>query len=89
MILFAEPMPSNITQRHAPGHSTSVVVCSDPSWDTIHSDQIPSNVNYLLIANTNITEISAGAFSTKDIMILHMTYNPLETIHSEGRKYFS
>lgn len=77
-------MPSNITQCHAPGNSTSFVVCSDPSWDAIHSDQIPSYVNYLLIANTSITKISEDSFSTKDIMILHMTYNPIVKIDNEG-----
>ena len=45
-------MPSYITECHAPDNSTFVVVCADPSWDAIHSDQIPSNVNYLLINNT-------------------------------------
>ena len=80
-----EPMPSNITDCKSAGNTTSVVVCADSSWETIHSDQIPPNVNYLLVANTNITTISQDSFSSKAIMILHMTYNPLERIESEGR----
>ena len=77
-------MPSNITECKAPGNTTSVVVCSDSSWDTIHSEQIPSNVNYLRIANTRVTNISEDSFSSKAVMILHMTSNPLEKIDSEG-----
>ena len=82
-------MPSNITDCKSAGNTTSVVVCADSSWETIHSDQIPPNVNYLLVANTNITTISRDSFSSKAIMILHMTYNPLERIESEGRILFS
>ena len=81
-------MPSYITECHAPDNSTFVVVCADPSWDTIHSDQIPSNVNYLLINNTNVTNIHEDSFSTKDIQILHMTHNPLENINIEGENCF-
>ena len=39
-------MPSNITDCQAPLiNSTFFVVCSDPTWDEIRSDQIPSNAN--------------------------------------------
>ena len=83
-------MPSYITECHAPNadHTTSVVVCSDPSWNAIKSWQIPSNVNYLLIANTSVRTISNDSFSSKDVMILHMTYNPLEKIEPEGKYFF-
>lgn len=79
-------MPSYITDCQAPLiNSTFFVVCSDPTWDEIRSDQIPSNVNYLLIDNTNVTTISKDSFSSKNIMILNMTNNPIERIHSDGK----
>ena len=79
-----DPMPSNITECVSAGNTTSLVVCADESWETIHSDQIPPNVNYLLIADTNVSTIGKDAFSSKSIMILHMTYNPLQKIESDG-----
>ena len=82
--MISDPMPSNITECKSALNGTSVVLCTDPSWETIHSDQIPPSVNYLLVANTNVTTISHDAFSSKAIMILHMTYNPLEKIDPEG-----
>ena len=87
MYCFSDPMPSNITECKSAGNTTSVVVCGDESWDTIHSDQIPPNVNYLLIANTTVSTIGKDAFSSKSIMILHMTFNPLQKIESEGNIY--
>ena len=77
-------MPSNITECKSVGGDTYIVVCSNSSWDTIHPDQIPPNVNYLLVANTNVKTIAPDSFSSKSIMILHMTFNPLERIESEG-----
>ena len=82
--MISDPMPSNITECKSALNGTSVVLCTDPSWETIHSDQIPPSVNYLLVANTNVTTISHDAFSSKAIIILHMTYNPLENIDPEG-----
>ena len=80
-----EPMPSNITDCKSVGNDTYVVICSNSSWDTIHPDQIPRNVNYLLVANTSVKTIAPDSFSSKSISILHMTFNPLEKIESEGK----
>ena len=84
-IFIPEPMPPNITDCKSTRNDTNVVICSNSSWDTIHPEQIPPNVNYLLVANTSVKTITHDSFSSKAIVILHMTFNPLEQIESEGR----